>query len=247
MDTRKMSTTKGDNENLPQTNLAEQSSPTLLPTHAPGEAGKQDVGAQRQWLTLKDASDVLGVHFTTLRTWADNGEIQVFRTPGGHRRFSVTDLRRFLKERVEREAGAHPPSVVETAIQQVQAEMAKLPREELPWRYPLDEDAKALRRNRGQQLFALALSYVMKPQQRDRILAEGHRLGEEYGREAYYNGVNLADTGRAVRFFRNQLVQTVRAEEAPDLLNADDLRIQQHIDHFLDEVLYAVLRGYEGE
>lgn len=242
-----MSITKDDKENLSKPNGIERRDNELLAMAATGETSKHEVSSQRQWLTLKDASDVLGVHFTTLRTWADNGEIQVFRTPGGHRRFSVTDLRRFLKERVERETGANQPSVVETAIQQVQAEMAKLPREELPWRYPLDDDAKVLRRNRGQQLFALALSYVMKPQQRDRILAEGHRLGEEYGREAYHNGVNLADTGRAVRFFRNQLVQAVRAEEAPELVNADDLRIQQHIDHFLDEVLYAVLRGYEGE
>jgi len=219
----------------------------LTSPEAAGSSDKGEITSQRQWLTLKDASDVLGVHFTTLRTWADNGEIQVFRTPGGHRRFSVTDLRRFLKERVEREASANQPSVIETAIQQVQAEMAKLPHEHLPWRYPLDDEAKLMRRNRGRQLFALALSYVMKPTQRERILTEGHRLGEEYGREAYLNGVNLADTGRAVRFFRNQLVQAVRAEEAPELLNADDLLIQQHIDNFLDEVLYAVLRGYERE
>lgn len=217
----------------------------LTPLEGAGGANKGEIASQRQWLTLKDASDVLGVHFTTLRTWADNGEIQVFRTPGGHRRFSVTDLRRFLKERVEREASAKPPSVIENAIQQVQTEMAKLPHEHLPWRYPLEDEAQMLRRNRGQQLFALALSYVMKPMQRERILAEGHRLGEEYGREAYQNGVNLADSGRAVRFFRNQLVQAVRAEEAPELLNADDLRIQQQLDLFLDEVLYAVLKGYE--
>lgn len=217
----------------------------LTPPEGAGGANKSEIASQRQWLTLKDASDVLGVHFTTLRTWADNGEIQVFRTPGGHRRFSVTDLRRFLKERVEREVNAEPPSVIENAIQQVQTEMAKLPHEQLPWRYALEDEAQIMRRNRGQQLFALALSYVMKPMQRERILAEGHRLGEEYGREAYQNGVNLADSGRAVRFFRNQLVQAVRAEEAPELLNADDLRIQQQLDLFLDEVLYAVLKGYE--
>lgn len=207
--------------------------------------GKGEITAQRQWLTLKDASDVLGVHFTTLRTWADNGEIQVFRTPGGHRRFSVTELRRFLKERVEREGNGAQTSVIATAIQQVHDEMAKASYDQLPWRYPLDEEAKMTRRNRGQQLFALALSYVMKPMQRERILVEGHRLGEEYGREAYQNRITLADAGRAVRFFRNQLVQAVRAEEAPDLVDADDLRIQQQLDLFLDEVLYAVLKGYE--
>ena len=43
------------------------------------------------WLTLKEACDFLGVHYTTLRSWADKGEISVFRTPGGHRRPSRSD------------------------------------------------------------------------------------------------------------------------------------------------------------
>ena len=67
--------------------------------------GRQSV---LQWLTLKEASEFLGVHFTTLRKWADEGEIRVFRTPGGHRRFSVADLRRFLEERVRHEVAPGP-------------------------------------------------------------------------------------------------------------------------------------------
>lgn len=51
----------------------------------------------RRWLTLKDASDVLGIHYTTLRTWADNGDIPVFRTPGGHRRFQWAICAAFWK------------------------------------------------------------------------------------------------------------------------------------------------------
>lgn len=202
---------------------------------------------QRQWLTLKDASDFLGVHFTTLRSWADNGEIQVFRTPGGHRRFSVADLRRFLDERVGRLSPADSENVINAVIQHVQQEMTRLPREEVRWHYPLDDQASTRRRQRGQQLFALALSFVLKPALRPRLLEEGRKLGLEYGQEAHASRISLADAGRAVRFFRNQLIQAVRAEEASDLLDADDLRIQQQIDLFLDEVLYAVLSGYDEQ
>jgi excisionase family DNA binding protein len=202
---------------------------------------------QRQWLTLKDASDFLGVHFTTLRSWADNGEIQVFRTPGGHRRFSVADLRRFLDERVGRLSTPDNDTVVNAVIQYVQQEMTRLPREEVRWHYPLDDQASSRRRQRGQQLFALALSFVLKPALRPRLLEEGRKLGLEYGQEAHTSRIALADAGRAVRFFRNQLIQAVRAEGAPDLLDADDLRIQQQIDLFLDEVLYAVLSGYDEQ
>jgi hypothetical protein len=63
--------------------------------------------------------------------------------------------------------------------------------------------------------------------------------------EAGLSKVSLVATGRAVRFFRSQLVQAVRHEENPNLVDADDLRIQMLIDQFLDEVLYAVLEGYE--
>lgn len=202
---------------------------------------------QRQWLTLKDASEFLGVHFTTLRSWADNGEIQVFRTPGGHRRFSLSDLRRFLDERVGRIAGTDADMVVNAVIQHVHHEMARIPREQLRWHYPLDDQSHQQRRQRGQQLFALALSFVLKPGLRPRFLEEGRKLGVDYGREAHASKVSLVDVGRAVRFFRNQLIQAVRAEESPDLFDADDMRIQQQIDLFLDEVLYAVLAGYEEQ
>jgi excisionase family DNA binding protein len=213
----------------------------------PAVAQALPAAAQRQWLTLKDASDFLGVHFTTLRSWADHGEIQVFRTPGGHRRFSVADLRRFLDERVGRTSNSDNENVINAVIQHVQQEMTRLPREELRWHYHLDEQASVRRRQRGQQLFALALSFVLKPALRPRLLEEGRKLGLEYGHEAQTSNISLADAGRAVRFFRNQLIQAVRAEGAPDLLDADDLRIQQQIDLFLDEVLYAVLAGYDEQ
>ncbi|MEZ4860670.1 MAG: helix-turn-helix domain-containing protein [Caldilineaceae bacterium] len=208
---------------------------------------KQGEITQHSWLTLKDASDFLGVHFTTLRTWADKGEIQVFRTPGGHRRFSVADLRRFLEERAGRSVSSDVDVVIGVALQHVQREIEKMPPEQWRWNYALTENAHHLRRQRGQRLFALAISFVLKPTQRPRILEEGRKLGLEYGVEAYTSKVSLVDAGRAVRFFRNQLIQAVRAEDSPELLDADDLRIQQQIDLFLDEVLYAVLAGYDQQ
>jgi excisionase family DNA binding protein len=50
-------------------------------------------------LSLGPASRVLGVDPDTLRRWADFGQIQVFTTPGGHRRFERGDLERLLAAR----------------------------------------------------------------------------------------------------------------------------------------------------
>jgi excisionase family DNA binding protein len=198
---------------------------------------------------LKEASELLGIHFTTLRKWADEGAIRVFRTPGGHRRFSVTDLRRFLEDRVGHESSSDAEALVDAAVGQVRAEIEKFRHEHIEhmrWAQSLTEAERDLTRQRGRQLFSLAIAYVVKPGQRDNLLVEGQRLGFEYGLEAALSGMPLVETGRAVQFFRSQLSKIVRSENSY-CLDADDIRIQNAIDHFIDEVLYAVLSGYEQQ
>jgi DNA binding domain, excisionase family len=56
-------------------------------------------GSTADWLSLGPASRVLGVDPDTLRRWADAGRIRSFATPGGHRRFSRTDLNRLQEAR----------------------------------------------------------------------------------------------------------------------------------------------------
>jgi len=198
-----------------------------------------------RWLTLKEASEFLGVHFTTLRGWADRGEIPVFRTPGGHRRFSYDDLRRFLAERAQTLPASNGSALVEAAVGRVRAELQRADASVQRWHQPVDIAIDQVRRERGRTLFALAISFVMKPQQRASLLESGRELGRQYGEEAAHNGITLAETGRAVQFFRNQLIDTVRSSETerPDI---DDVRVERLLDHFLDEVLYAVLDGYEA-
>src|SRR5512141_1472880 len=57
------------------------------------------VGAPSDWVSLGPASRLLGVDPDTLRRWADAGRVRAFATPGGHRRFSRTDLERMAAAR----------------------------------------------------------------------------------------------------------------------------------------------------
>ena len=61
---------------------------------APGSASSGSGGSSRptRWVSLARACELLGVNESTVRRWADSGEIQVFRTPGGHRRFAEAEL-----------------------------------------------------------------------------------------------------------------------------------------------------------
>lgn len=202
--------------------------------------------ARAHWLSLKEASQLLGVHFTTLRKWSDDGQIRVFRTPGGHRRFSVSDLRRFLEARASHTPPADSDSFVDAAVGQVRAEIEKVRHEHPKWAEVLSAEERDMTRQRGRQLFSLAVAYVLKPAQREQLLVEGRRLGFDYGIEAAQVGMPLVEAGRAVQFFRSQLSKIVHTENSYGL-DADDIRIQSAIDEFIDEILYAVLSGYEQQ
>ncbi|XXJ19885.1 helix-turn-helix domain-containing protein [Desulfovibrio caledoniensis] len=47
---------------------------------------------QRQWLTPAQAATQYSVHPKSLARWADDGVVEVRKTPGGHRRYSVESL-----------------------------------------------------------------------------------------------------------------------------------------------------------
>lgn len=63
-------------------------------------SGSEIVASGR--LALGPASRVLGVDPDTLRRWADEGRIETWLTPGGHRRFERRELERVMTARSRR-------------------------------------------------------------------------------------------------------------------------------------------------
>jgi len=62
-------------------------------------------GSAPAWLSIGPASRLLGVDQDTLRRWADEGRIDAFTTPGGHRRFERAAVDRLV---AGRRAGTRP-------------------------------------------------------------------------------------------------------------------------------------------
>src|SRR5205807_6854233 len=48
--------------------------------------------AATEWVPIGRACAMLGVNAATLRQWTKTGKLRVYRTPGGHRRFSAAEL-----------------------------------------------------------------------------------------------------------------------------------------------------------
>jgi excisionase family DNA binding protein len=56
-------------------------------------------------LTPREVAQMFGVRSTTIARWAREGRISPLRTPGGHRRYPLTAVRRLLAAEASRQAG----------------------------------------------------------------------------------------------------------------------------------------------
>src|SRR3989441_10374694 len=66
-------------------------------------------------LSTRQVATLLGVGEATVKRWADAGEIDCFRTPGGHRKFRLRDVTAFVQKRQYQTAGPLPAAVPQGA------------------------------------------------------------------------------------------------------------------------------------
>src|SRR3989442_15113088 len=86
-----------------------------------------------EWLSLREAADMLGMHPATVRLWADRNELPSRRTNGGHRPFPRTGIETPLRPGAERRP--HPPAqiLVQSILGPVRFPFTDGTLQALPW------------------------------------------------------------------------------------------------------------------
>lgn len=205
---------------------------------------------ERKWLPLSKAAARLGVHPTTLRRWADQGEIPVMLTPGGHRRFAVTDLAQFAQEhrtlQHERDLGQ---IWADKAIAETRREL--IVHQDDNWLAGFDHDARVRHRALGQRLMGLTLRYLSaengeQTPETAALLRQAREIGREYATIALQSSMPLAYALRAAMFFRDTLVETaLHLPENVHIRNDANLRLLRRINKLLNTVHLAIAEVYD--
>jgi excisionase family DNA binding protein len=206
---------------------------------------REDSNHEDQWLSLSEAARYLRVHPTTLRRWANSGEIPVMVTPGGHRRFALSDIARFARERsAMRTDGAIPSVWASRAMVHVQQEQ---PRQF--WMARLDEETLHHNQALGQKLMGLILQFLSSEaddEQSQLLLEEARKIGYQFGMNALQQGMTLRESLEASIFFRDSLVGT--ALELPNSLNIRpeaNVRLMRRLTTILNAVHLAVAEVFD--
>ncbi len=205
--------------------------------------------ASRDWLSIREASRMLGVHIGTVREWADAGVLPSYRTPGGHRRFSLYDIRNFLQGRQQRSPSAQPNASLDHALVRVRQEMQAHPLDNTGWFHDNtpapNAENRARQREFGQHLLRTVVAFVEHPDSRDQLLDEGRRTARAYGRAIAAGGLSAGNAARATIYFRQLILKSVLDVQLGARVNTEeDARLFQRVSAFVDEILLAILDNY---
>ena len=199
----------------------------------------------RTWLGLGRAAHFLGVHTTTLRRWAENGEVPFMVTPGGHRRFDLSDLQQLALKRDQlRVATGLEQRWVSQALQHTRQEIAG-PGDK-PWLAAFGEAGRRQQRELGQHLLGVMLQYVSLQDGGDEILAEAQTIGRAYAQSAIERRLSLVEALEAMLFFRDALVESaMQMPEAARVRPEDNAHLVRRISQLLNAVQLSIAGVYE--
>jgi excisionase family DNA binding protein len=194
-----------------------------------------------RWLELGEAAQLLGVHFTTLRRWANDGQVPCYRTPGGQRRFKESELRGFLDSLRTRDVVLPGLASLPPAYATLDVGVAGE-----PWAGKFDAAQRSALRSEGRQMMAVLMQYATRGNGGEVFLEEGRRMAGDYGRLCRLAGLSLVETAHAfVRVRRSIMDSVYEAGSLAGSPDAETWRLYDRMNHFLDSMLLATLEAYE--
>jgi excisionase family DNA binding protein len=197
------------------------------------------------WLSLREASQRVGVSPATLRSWADQGRVPTFRTPGGHRRFRERDLIALAASSQENPALQTLRVLAHAALGRTRFEVADgwLARKDWYRNFPVA--ARDEHRELGRQVILALTELVSSSQEPDAMNARAEQLGRAYGELNRKYGTALSDALNAFLFFRDAFNESL-TELAKTSPAVDVLPLMRRTTLFVDTMLLAMVQTFSA-
>ncbi len=197
-----------------------------------------------EWLSLREAAEILGIHPATVRLWADRNELPSRRTSGGHRRFRRADIEARLRQETEPKADPAAQLLIQSVLGRVRFAFTDGTLNTFPWYQHFNDVARDAYRQLGRRLLDLLLRVLNDGTHKDQLRQEAIQLGREYGSITRQSDVPVADAVRAFLYFRTLIdegllqLAEVRGSRDHDVLWLESLH---QIQAITNEILPALI------
>lgn len=218
----------------------------VRPASARERVAQHQNGHGGRWLSINAACEILGVDKSTLRRWSDNGRVPVFRTPGGHRRYSEDDLHDFLTGELSQQR------------QVSRRELAAMTRDEIERRGTPDhiggctsidcsEEWALAFGQTCESMIDASIRYASGRGNPDELLAQARELAREYGRCTATAQLCTSEAVDAFLRFRRPLLDALsRYAETQNLPVRRSCRMIGKLNTCLDVMLTSLVEAREA-
>lgn len=161
--------------------------------------------AEEPLVSISEASHILGVSEAALRLWTGEGKIKAFITPGGHRRYSRAELKKF--------SSSHPRMLgIKDLVYELEdtaathRELARKLLSSTSWYGHLNEDSQESLAHQGRIILNLIIKYVTEPAKREETMRRARDTGRKMGELLALLGLPLTDSVEAFIMHRDPIL-----------------------------------------
>jgi len=200
---------------------------------------------QESLVSISEASHILGVSEAALRQWTDEGKIKAFITPGGHRRYSKADLKKFMGSH-QRALGIKDLVVELEDTVQAHREISRTSLNTTLWYKQLSAESQEHFADLSRRFLNLIIRYVAEPSKREETIKLARDTGHSFGETLAKLGLPLTDSVEAFILHRDPIMNAtthlMRKREAVTGRVVDAIPL---IAHVMDEALVSLVAAHQ--
>lgn len=198
-----------------------------------------------EWLSLREAAELLGVHPSTVRSWANQGSLTAHRTQGGHRRFRREEVDLWLRS--QKDQMIPVDLMVQSALRRTRLEISEGTMADQEWYQKLTPESRDQYRMSGRSLLQGLISYLSDGTGQEAANAEARSLGYEYASRGQHSGLTAVEAVSAFLFFRNVLFDAmVKFYDETGITSSQTWsQMVGRTQSFTDRILLTIIDTYQ--
>lgn len=203
---------------------------------------------ESEWISLRQAADILGVHPATVRNWADKGDLATRRTPGGHRRFRKADLLQYAETQGELQP-LEVQVIIQNALGQTRMQVGGGTLTHLSWYEHIAEQTRADLRREGLRTLEGLRKYLASGAP-DEMLGDAITIGKNYATLLSREGLKLPDAVRGFFYFSDFVINSILTWSEitpPRNSSADWGHLLRQVNTFINSILLSIIEYYQEE
>ena len=200
---------------------------------------------QEPLISISKASHILGVSEAALRQWTNEGKIRAFITPGGHRRYSRAELKRFMTSQ-QKILGIKDLVAELEGTAQLHREIAKTHLHATSWHGKLSQESQEHLAELSRRILNLIIRYITEPSKQEETIKLTHDVGRSFGETLAKLGLPLTDSVEAFITHRDPIMNaTTRLMRKRKAFSGRVVESVPLVVHVMDEALVSLVAAHQ--